>query len=279
MVLEQKAAQSPTPATGRRGRKSTAPNEPVDGARDATIADADHGLTVIEVAGGTVVPFPSHTAGLDVTSLARRMAPRPPSRRGLAAKRVVDITGASAALVLLGPILLGTAALIAAVDGSPVLFRQPRAGLNERPFRIYKFRTMRAGADAERTALRATNEVAGGASFKMTNDPRTTRLGRILRRASIDELPQLLNVLQGDMSLVGPRPHPFDDLAGYQPWHHARFAMKPGMTGVWQVSSRRDPDFDRWVELDLDYIRRWSPALDLRVLAQTIPAVLRGEGR
>ena len=209
----------------------------------------------------------------------RRAPAEPPGRLGLAAKRTVDLLGASVGLVVIGPLLLAVAALIALVDGRPVLFRQERAGLRERPFQIYKFRTMQTGADAERAALRAHNEVAGGASFKMTNDPRVTRLGRILRRASIDEFPQLLNVLRGEMSLVGPRPHPFDDLAGYRPWHHARFAMKPGVTGLWQVSSRRDPDFDRWVEVDLEYIRTWSPGLDIRVVARTIPAMLRGDGR
>jgi lipopolysaccharide/colanic/teichoic acid biosynthesis glycosyltransferase len=209
----------------------------------------------------------------------RRAPAAPPGRLGLAAKRAVDLLGAWAGLVVLSPLLLGTAVLIVLVDGGPVLFRQERAGLRAHPIRIYKFRTMRNGADAQRAALRARNEVTGGASFKMTNDPRVTRLGRFLRRTSIDELPQLLNVLRGEMSLVGPRPHPFDDLAGYQPWHHARFAMKPGITGLWQVSSRRDPDFDRWVELDLEYIRRWSPMVDISIMARTIPAMFRGEGR
>jgi lipopolysaccharide/colanic/teichoic acid biosynthesis glycosyltransferase len=198
---------------------------------------------------------------------------------GLAAKRLVDLLGASAALVVLGPLLLATAALIALVDGRPALFRQRRAGLDGRPFLIYKFRTMRAGADAERAALRVRNEVVGGASFKMTDDPRVTRLGRVMRRTSVDELPQLLNVIRGEMSIVGPRPHPFDDIAGYQEWHHGRFAMKPGITGLWQVSSRRDPDFDRWVELDLEYIRTWSPWLDIKIMLRTVPAMVRGEGR
>jgi lipopolysaccharide/colanic/teichoic acid biosynthesis glycosyltransferase len=210
---------------------------------------------------------------------ARGAPPRPPGRLALAAKRAVDILGATALLVVLGPLLLATAGVIALVDGPPVLFRQLRAGLDERPFRIYKFRTMRVGADSERAALRAHNEVSGGASFKMTDDPRVTRLGRFLRRTSIDEFPQFINVLRGEMSLVGPRPHPFDDLAGYQPWHHARTVMKPGATGLWQVGSRRDPDFDRWVELDLEYIRSWSPVLDVKIMARTIPAMIRRDGR
>jgi lipopolysaccharide/colanic/teichoic acid biosynthesis glycosyltransferase len=223
---------------------------------------------------------PQHPTGSQITSItARRGAVVPPGRFGLIAKRAVDLVGGSVGLMLIGPFLLGVGALIAVVDGRPVLFRQERAGRDERPFLIFKFRTMRNGADAERAKLRALNEVAGGASFKMTDDPRVTRLGRLLRRTSVDELPQLLNVLRGEMSLVGPRPHPFDDLAGYQPWHHGRFAMKPGMTGLWQVSSRRDPDFDRWIELDLEYIRTWSPWQDIRIIARTVPAMFRGEGR
>ncbi|MDR3636185.1 MAG: sugar transferase [Isosphaeraceae bacterium] len=209
----------------------------------------------------------------------RRAAAAPPGRLGLAAKRSVDLLGASAAMIVIGPLLLATAAVIALVEGRPVLFRQSRAGLHEHPFLIYKFRTMRTDADTQRAALRAHNEIVGGASFKMINDPRVTRLGRFLRRTSIDELPQLLNVIRGEMSLVGPRPHPFDDLAGYQAWHHGRFAMKPGMTGLWQVGSRSDPDFNRWVELDLEYIRTWSPVLDMKIMLRTVPAMFRGEGR
>jgi lipopolysaccharide/colanic/teichoic acid biosynthesis glycosyltransferase len=177
--------------------------------------------------------------------------------------------------------LLAVVALVIAVtDGRPVLFRQPRAGLRGRPFSIAKFRTMRRGADAERDGLRAQNEVTGSAAaFKLTNDPRVTRLGRFLRRTSIDELPQLWNVLLGDMSLVGPRPHPYDDVARYDEWHWRRLAMKPGVTGLWQVSARRDADFDRWVALDLAYIDSWSLSQDLKLMFQTIPALIRAEGR
>jgi lipopolysaccharide/colanic/teichoic acid biosynthesis glycosyltransferase len=202
-------------------------------------------------------------------------------RHGLAAavKRSVDIMGALAGLVVLAPVLAAAAVAIVMDDGRPVLFRQQRAGLDGRPFSIAKFRTMRRRADAERAALRVQNEVAGGASFKMTNDPRVTRLGRWLRRTSIDELPQLWNVLKGEMSLVGPRPHPFDDVAGYRPWHLQRLAAKPGITGLWQTELRSDPDFDRWVAKDIEYIERWSLWLDARILAKTIPALVRGEGR
>ena len=222
--------------------------------------------------------FPDLPVSID-TSLA---PPRAHADRhlALATKRFLDICGSAAALILLSPLLAVAALIIAVTDGRPVLFRQPRAGLRGRPFSIAKFRTMRRGADAERDGLRDQNEVTGSAAaFKLTNDPRVTRLGRILRRTSIDELPQLWNVLLGDMSLVGPRPHPFDDVARYDEWHWRRLAMKPGVTGLWQVSARRDADFDRWVALDLAYIDNWSLAQDIKLLAQTIPAVIRAEGR
>ena len=244
--------------TAPRGVAAPAP-------RDPAIHPADDGHPV-------PVPSPpvlDRLAGVD-----------PSTRRvGYAAKRAVDVFGAAVGLVLLAPLLglVGLAILIA--DGRPILFRQPRAGRYGQAFTIVKFRTMQDGADALRAGLRTHNEVAGGASFKMTHDPRVTRLGHLLRRTSIDELPQLWNVLRGEMSLVGPRPHPFDDLAGYAEWHYARLAMKPGMTGLWQVSARRETDFDRWVQQDLDYIRRWSPAFDVRLLLMTVPAVLRGSGR
>jgi len=200
-------------------------------------------------------------------------------QRDLVFKRGLDIFGAVVGLIVLAPLLAVVTVCIWVSDGRPASFRQARAGLHGRPFSIAKFRTMAREAETQRAALRAHNEVRGGASFKLTNDPRVTSLGRLLRRTSIDELPQLWNVLRGEMSLVGPRPHPFDDLQGYQEWHFARLAMKPGMTGLWQVSSRRDPDFDRWVAQDLDYIRTWSPLLDIKILVRTVPALLRADGR
>jgi lipopolysaccharide/colanic/teichoic acid biosynthesis glycosyltransferase len=218
------------------------------------------------------IPEPSvldHLAGVE-----------PATRRlGYAAKRALDLVGAATGLIVFAPLFAAVGLAILLDDGRPIFFRQPRAGRYGRSFTIVKFRSMHDGADALRAGLRVQNEVSGGASFKMTHDPRVTRLGRILRRTSIDELPQLWNVLRGDMSLVGPRPHPFDDLDGYAEWHYSRLAMKPGMTGLWQVSARRDPDFDRWVQQDLEYVRGWSLGLDVRLLLQTIPAVLRGSGR
>jgi exopolysaccharide biosynthesis polyprenyl glycosylphosphotransferase len=197
----------------------------------------------------------------------------------LAAKRFVDVGGAVVGMILLSPVLIGAAIAIKLDGGGPIMFRQPRAGLNGRAFQIAKFRTMVVDADAQRDALREFNEIEGNASFKMTNDPRITRVGRFLRKSSIDELPQLWNVLLGEMSLVGPRPHPFDDVAGYDDWHRRRLTMRPGITGLWQIGGRRETSFDRWVEKDLEYIDRWSLWLDFRVIAETIPALIRAEGR
>ena len=197
----------------------------------------------------------------------------------LFAKRCLDIAGATVGLIVLSPLFVAVGVAILLTDGRPILFRQARVGLHGRIFSVVKFRTMARDADEHRSDLRQYNEVSGNASFKMTNDPRITRIGGILRRSSIDELPQLWNVLRGEMSLVGPRPHPLDDVDGYEPWHRRRLAMKPGITGLWQVEGRREVDFDQWVRFDLEYIDHWSFWLDLRLLIKTIPAMLRAEGR
>lgn len=219
-----------------------------------------------------------HVEDLDGTPVVSIVG-GPDRELALAAKRLVDIAGTIVGGLLISPILVVAAIAIKLDDGGPILFRQPRAGLNGRPFQIAKFRTMVIDADAQRDALRAFNEIDGNASFKMTNDPRVTRVGRFLRKSSIDELPQMWNVLLGEMSLVGPRPHPFDDVAGYDDWHRRRLSMRPGITGLWQIGGRRETSFDRWVEKDLEYIDRWSLWLDFRVIASTIPALIRAEGR
>jgi lipopolysaccharide/colanic/teichoic acid biosynthesis glycosyltransferase len=157
------------------------------------------------------------------------------------------------------------------------LFRQIRCGLNGRVFTLYKFRTMVADAEHRRGELQHLNEMAGPV-FKLRRDPRVTLLGRFLRRFSLDELPQLWNVLRGDMSLVGPRPPIPEEVAQYQRWQRRRLSMKPGLTCLWQISGRNDLDFDRWMQLDLEYIDSWSPTLDLKILLKTIPAVLSGKG-
>jgi exopolysaccharide biosynthesis polyprenyl glycosylphosphotransferase len=197
---------------------------------------------------------------------------------GLAVKRLGDIVGSLAGLVVLSPLLLATAVAIRLRDGPPILFRQTRAGLNGRPFTIFKFRTMVPDAEARLAEVRHLNE-RSRITFKAADDPRVTRLGRTLRGASIDELPQLWNVLKGDMSLVGPRPPLVSEVAEYDVWHRRRLSMKPGITGLWQVEARREPEFDRWVEHDLAYIDRWSLLLDLKILLQTVPAVLGRTGK
>jgi len=193
----------------------------------------------------------------------------------LAVKRLFDIVAAALGLVVLSPLLLAVSILVRAREGSPVLFRQVRVGLHGRPFRVVKFRTMAVGAEDRLAELTDHNEIEGPA-FKVTNDPRVTTIGRFLRRTSIDELPQLWNVARGEMSLVGPRPPLPSEVEGYDLWHRRRLSMKPGITGLWQVRGRRDPNFDRWVATDLEYIDRWSLWLDLKILARTIPAAMEG---
>jgi exopolysaccharide biosynthesis polyprenyl glycosylphosphotransferase len=197
---------------------------------------------------------------------------------GLVIKRVIDIVGAAVGLVVLSPLLLGTAIAVRLRDGSPVLFRQTRVGLHGRPFSIVKFRTMAPDAEERLHEVAHLNE-RSGAAFKATNDPRLSRLGRTLRKTSIDELPQLWNVLKGEMSLVGPRPPLPSEVVEYDIWHRRRLSMKPGITGLWQVEMRHEPSFDRWVELDLNYIDRWTLWLDLRILLRTMPSVLMARGR
>lgn len=193
----------------------------------------------------------------------------------LVVKRLLDIGVGLVGLALLAPAFVLIALWIAAVDGRPILFRQERVGLHGRPFRVVKFRTMVPDAEARLADLAGRNEIRGHA-FKVTDDPRLSRTGRILRATSIDELPQLWNVVRGEMSLVGPRPPLPSEVRGYDLWHRRRLSMKPGITGLWQVEARREEDFDRWVELDLAYIDRWSVWLDLKIIARTIPAMLQG---
>ena len=196
----------------------------------------------------------------------------------LGAKRAIDIAGSIAGLVILAPCLLAVALLILLVDGRPVLFVQQRVGHRGRTFRLLKFRTMDRDAEERFPEVMPLSDTRG-ASFKMRDDPRITALGRLLRRSSIDELPQLWNVLRGEMSLVGPRPAPTREVDCYAAWHRRRLTMKPGMTGLWQVASRFDADFDDRATLDLAYIDGWSLALDLQILIRTVPAVVACTGR
>ena len=193
-------------------------------------------------------------------------------------KRVMDIVISAVLLVILWPLGFLTAVAIKVNSAGPVHYVQERVGLNKRRFRLYKFRTMADGADQKQGELEDINEVTGPV-FKIKNDPRMTSVGRILRKTSIDELPQLINVLKGDMSLVGPRPLPVRDYNGFNiDWQRRRFSVRPGITCLWQVNGRHNIPFERWMELDLEYIDKWSLLLDLSILARTIPAVLKGSG-
>ena len=193
-------------------------------------------------------------------------------------KRVIDFTGALIALFLLAPVLLIAAFLVKLTSPGPVFFFQERVGYNKRRFRIFKFRTMVPGAEKMMSDLERLNEVSGPV-FKIRHDPRITPIGKYLRRASIDELPQLINVLKGDMSLVGPRPLPVRDYNGFnEDWQRRRFSVRPGITCLWQVNGRSSITFEQWMKLDLQYMDEWSLWLDIKILARTIPAVLKGSG-
>jgi exopolysaccharide biosynthesis polyprenyl glycosylphosphotransferase len=197
---------------------------------------------------------------------------------GITFKRFLDIAISLSCLILLAPLLLITSALIKLTSRGPVLFVQKRLGLNKRLIGVYKFRTMVQNAEEKQAELEHLNEMSGPV-FKITNDPRITSIGKFLRKTSIDELPQLLNVLKGDMSLVGPRPLPVRDYQGFnQDWQRRRFSIRPGITCLWQINGRSSIQFDKWMELDMEYIDRWSVWLDMQILIRTIPAVLRGSG-
>ncbi|PYX60232.1 MAG: sugar transferase [Acidobacteria bacterium] len=190
----------------------------------------------------------------------------------------IDIVGSAILLVLLLPIMLVVAVLIKLTSSGPVLFSQRRLGYNKRVFEIYKFRTMVVDAEQRMKDLEHLNEVSGPV-FKMKNDPRITPIGRFLRKTSLDELPQLFNVLKRDMSLVGPRPLPSRDYEGFaNDWQRRRFTVRPGLTCLWQVNGRSSISFDKWMQLDLQYIDKWSLWLDFKILIKTIPAVLKGSG-
>lgn len=193
-------------------------------------------------------------------------------------KRIIDIAISLILLILLAIPFLIIAFLIKLTSSGPIFFVQERVGFNKRKFKLYKFRTMIPTAEQKLSELKHLNEVSGPV-FKIKNDPRITRFGKILRRTSVDELPQLINVLKGDMSLVGPRPLPVRDYEGFkQDWHRRRFCVRPGITCLWQVNGRNSIPFEKWMHLDMQYIDRWSLWLDLKILVKTIPAVLKGTG-
>lgn len=199
------------------------------------------------------------------------------SRSQMLLKRAMDVILSLMALLVLLPVLLLVALAIRLDSPGPVLFRQARVGKGGHLFSVIKFRSMRQGADQEQEKLRSQNE-ASGPLFKIRNDPRVTRVGRFLRRTSLDELPQFINVLMGHMSLVGPRPAPPSEVERYQPWHKRRLEVSPGMSGLWQVSGRSELTFDEMVLLDLYYIEHWSPLLDLQIMLKTLPQIVLGSG-
>jgi lipopolysaccharide/colanic/teichoic acid biosynthesis glycosyltransferase len=215
------------------------------------------------------------------TNSATAPIPQAPATRAWwqnATKRGVDVVGALLALILLSPLLVAIMVAILVLDGRPVFFPWRVLGAGARPFTGYKFRTMVREAEAIRTSFVAANEMRGPV-FKMRADPRVTRLGRRLRRYSLDELPQLWSVLIGDMSLVGPRPVYPHEYAAFSEAQRRKLSAKPGMTCLWQISGRNEiDDFDEWIRLDLQYIDHWSLRLDFAILLKTLPAVLSGRG-
>jgi exopolysaccharide biosynthesis polyprenyl glycosylphosphotransferase len=195
----------------------------------------------------------------------------------LLVKRAMDVAGATLALLLASPMLLLVALAIKLEDGGPIFFVQQRSGLYGRVFPMLKFRSMCVDAEKRKAALERLNEMSGPV-FKMAEDPRITRVGRFIRRTSLDEFPQFWNVLRGEMSLVGPRPPLPSEVDRYARWQMRRLSMKPGITCIWQVSGRNNVDFDTWMRLDLQYIDSWSLFLDVKLLLRTIPAVISGSG-
>ena len=254
-----------TPESDRALILQTALQAREDGISVKVVPDLYEGLAL----GASV----SHLGNVPVLELN----PQPIPASGLLLKRVLDLAVASVLGILLAPLMLLMALIIKFDSPGPVFYTAWRVGRKGRNFLCYKFRTMVVDADARKDKLRHMNE-RKGATFKISNDPRVTRIGRFLRRYSIDELPQLINVLRGEMSMVGPRPHPVDDYAHYQLADLRRLDVLPGITGLWQVSARQDPSFQKNVLLDLEYIQNWTLRRDLKILLQTIPEVLRGTG-
>lgn len=231
----------------------------------------------------TMPPAVPHNGAIEIANVTGFNMPMlgltrtPTSEVRLVVKRVIDILGASAIILLTAPVMLVTAIAIKIDDPGPVLFKQVRSGRNGRKFVMLKFRSMCVDAEAKRKELEKFNEM-GGPVFKMKHDPRITRVGRFIRKTSIDELPQLFNVFVGSMSLVGPRPPLPSEVAQYEPWQRRRLSVRPGITGMWQVSGRNNVDFEEWMQLDLKYIDSWSLWLDLKILFKTLPAVLLNRG-
>ena len=222
------------------------------------------------------VAVPRFTGRLGTRRRVRNSTPADQSLTSLA-KRSIDLIGAGGCLLALLPVFLACSLAVKLTSRGPVFFRQTRVGKDGRDFGCLKFRTMRLGAHAQQEVLRGMS-TQDGPAFKLPKDPRVTRIGRFMRKYSLDELPQLINVLAGDMSLVGPRPPIPSEVESYTVWQRRRISVKPGLTCVWQVYGRNRVSFKRWVEMDLYYIDNWSLRLDLKLLAHTVGVVLRGTG-
>jgi len=250
-----------------------------DAMKDAVASCDDRGVDVL-LSLPSNVPTQgtmqiANVSGFDYPLLNLRRTPTSEAR--LAVKRAWDFSGAFILLLMTFPIMIGAAIAIRRESPGPVLFRQTRAGRNGRKFTMLKFRSMVTDAEAIKEKLSHLNEMDGPV-FKIQRDPRITRVGRFIRKTSIDELPQLFNILVGDMSMVGPRPPLPAEVEQYEPWQRRRLSVKPGLTGLWQVSGRNQIDFEEWMQLDLKYIDSWSLWLDLTILLRTIPAVLFRSG-
>jgi exopolysaccharide biosynthesis polyprenyl glycosylphosphotransferase len=253
------------------------PDFPQDRAVELVDESHQRGVTV-RVAPSTMEIL-THRAELVPGQSVPLFELRPPVFEGIdfAVKRSFDVVGAILALLVLSPLLVLIAAAVKLTSRGPLIYRSRRPGIGGHPFDCLKFRTMRSGAEAMQDELEDLNE-ADGALFKIRRDPRLTSVGVLLRRFSLDELPQLVNVLRGEMSFVGPRPLPQRDFDRLEEWHKKRYLVLPGITGLWQVSGRSELDFDDLVRLDFLYLERWSIFLDLTIILKTIPAVLKGDG-
>jgi lipopolysaccharide/colanic/teichoic acid biosynthesis glycosyltransferase len=231
------------------------------------ISDAAHPAIVDLIDATTWVPDDVRGTGLLVAATWQRFV-----------KRALDVLGSVAMLTVLSPLLLVTAVAVGLTSPGGVFYRQERVGRDGRHFRMIKFRSMVRDAHAMRSLLEDQNRHAPGPIFKIPDDPRVTRVGRVIRRFSIDELPQLMNVIMGDMSLVGPRPPLPEEFDRYDQREMQRVLVRPGLTCIWQVSGRSEVDFDQWIDMDLEYIRTWTLTLDVRLLLKSIPAVIAGHG-
>jgi exopolysaccharide biosynthesis polyprenyl glycosylphosphotransferase len=253
------------------------PDFPQD--RAVELVDQCHRRGVIVRVAPSTMEILTHQAELVPGQSVPLFELRPPVFEGIdfAVKRTFDVVGATLLLIALSPLLVGSALLVKLTSRGPLLYRSRRNGIGGVPFDCFKFRTMRTNAEAMQTELEDLNE-ADGPLFKIRRDPRLTPVGGMLRRFSVDELPQLVNVLRGEMSIVGPRPLPQRDFERLEDWHKKRYLVLPGITGLWQVSGRSELDFDDLVRLDFLYLERWSVFLDLTIILKTLPAVLKGKG-